>query len=292
MSQDIPGPTGVVRRRRRLSDEQTEQRMLQAALAMVNDAGLTVSLDHISFEDVIRDAGVSRSAVYRRWPYKDLFFSDLLKELARGSSPAIAGDNLEASRSIRRIILDHLDWLKEPELRRALVAEVLRQGVLSEFEIFQESAAWRTYFALHATFLSLSDGDLRNDVRSALTTSEQDLTTRMAAAYEWIAGLIGLRLRPELDASFETVVNLANAVIRGLVIMAPSSPDIATQRIRANPFGAPEPAEWSRPALGVAGIVLTFLESDPAVEWDDKRMAQVRQSLESHDWPRRDRAVG
>jgi hypothetical protein len=56
--------------------------MLKAAVAMVNRTGLTVSLDHISFEDVIRDADVSCSAVYRRWPYKDLFFSDLVKELA------------------------------------------------------------------------------------------------------------------------------------------------------------------------------------------------------------------
>jgi AcrR family transcriptional regulator len=50
---------------------------------MVNRTGLTVSLDHISLEQVIRDAGVSRSAAYRRWPYKDLFFSDLVKQLAK-----------------------------------------------------------------------------------------------------------------------------------------------------------------------------------------------------------------
>ena len=98
MTQDASAPTGLTRRRRRLSDEETEQRMLQAALAMVNQAGLTVSLDHISFEDVIRDAGVSRSAVYRRWPYKDLFFSDLLRELARGSSPAIVTGNPDGDR--------------------------------------------------------------------------------------------------------------------------------------------------------------------------------------------------
>jgi len=47
--------------------------MLQAAVAMINRDGLTVSLDHLSFEEVIRDADVSRSAVYRRWPYKQPF---------------------------------------------------------------------------------------------------------------------------------------------------------------------------------------------------------------------------
>ena len=79
-------PTGLARRGRRLSDQETEQRMLQAAVAMVHRTGLTVSLEHISFEDVIRDADVSRSAVYRRWPYKDLFFSDLVKELAKDAT--------------------------------------------------------------------------------------------------------------------------------------------------------------------------------------------------------------
>jgi AcrR family transcriptional regulator len=52
--------------------------MLDAAGAMIGRTGLTVSLEHLSFEDVIHQAGVARSAVYRRWPYKDLFFSDLL----------------------------------------------------------------------------------------------------------------------------------------------------------------------------------------------------------------------
>ena len=35
---------------------------------------------------VIRDADVSRSSAYRRWPYKDLFFSDLLRELAKAAA--------------------------------------------------------------------------------------------------------------------------------------------------------------------------------------------------------------
>ena len=70
--------------------------MLQAAARMVSSAGLTVSLDHISLEDVIRTADVSRSTVYRRWPHKDLFFSDLVKELARTATPTILADESRA----------------------------------------------------------------------------------------------------------------------------------------------------------------------------------------------------
>lgn len=258
--------------------------MLLAAMAMVNEAGLTVSLDHISFEDVIREAGVSRSAVYRRWPYKDLFFSDLLVELAGDASPAIVGDNPEAVQAINRILLDRLDWLAEPGLRRALAAEALRQGAQNEFETFHNSPAWRTYFALNATFRSLPGGDLRDQVQTALTTSEQALVPRVAMAYERVTGLIGLRLRPELNITFETIASLASATIRGLVLTAPANPDIATQRFIANPFGAPEPAEWSQPALGMASVVLTFLEPDPTIEWNDARIAAVRELLTAGEW--------
>ena len=283
MTQDASAPTGLTRRRRRLSDEETEQRMLQAALAMVNQAGLTVSLEHISFEDVIRDAGVSRSAVYRRWPYKDLFFSDLLRELARGASPAIVTANPEAIDAVRRTILGHLDWLETPAYRRALAAEVLRQGALNEFEAFRGSAEWRTYFALNATFLSLPDSDLRREVQSALAESEQGLLSRVAASYERVTTLIGLRLRPELGATFETIAYLANATIRGLVIMAPTAPGVAAGRVLTI-LGAPEPAEWSQPALGIASIAMTFIEPDPAIEWTDEHTAAVRAALMSADW--------
>src|SRR6266566_4938721 len=164
-------PTGLARRRRRLSDRETEQRMLGAAVHMVNRTGLAVSLDNIGLEDVIREAGVSRSAVYRLWPYKDLFISDLVKQLAKSATPTIVGDELAM---IRRIAADHPDWLETPGLRRRLVVELLRQLSLLDFQALYESAGWRTYLALHATFMSLADGELREQVRLALARAEAD----------------------------------------------------------------------------------------------------------------------
>jgi len=270
-------PTGLARRGRRLPDQETEQRMLQAAVAMVHRTGLTVSLDHISFEDVIRDADVSRSAVYRRWPYKDLFFSDLVKELAKEAAPAtIAGDELEL---IRRIVAGHLDWLETPELRRGLVIELFRQLALLDFQALCESAEWRTYIALHATFMSLADGQLREQVQAALARSEQARTARVAKAWEQLAGLFGYRLRPGSGATFETIATLLDATMRGLVIMALSAPGIAAHRAQANPFGAAGTDEWSLPAMGLASIASAFLDPDPAIEWDDKRLTSVRQAL-------------
>ena len=273
---DPAPPTGLARRGRRLSDQETEQRMLRAAVAMVSRTGLTVSLDHISFEDIIRDAGVSRSAVYRRWPYKDLFFSDLVRQLAKDATPAIVEDELEL---MRQIAVSRPDWLETPELRRRLLLELFRQLSLLDFQAMLGSPGWRTYLALHATFMSLADGDLRDQVQAALNQSEQAHNARIAQAWRQLTALFGYRLRPESGITFEALATLLSATMRGLVVMALSAPDVAGQRIEARPFGADARGRWSLPALGLAGLASAFLEPDPAVEWDAGRIAAVRQAL-------------
>ncbi|MGW3492128.1 hypothetical protein [Streptomyces sp. NPDC001020] len=274
-------PTGLPRRRRRLTDAETAQRMLDTAMAMIDATGLTVSLDHISFEDVIRDAGVARSAVYRRWPYKDLFFSDLLKAIAATAPAAIGTDGTVAEDAVRRLALDRLDQFRTAEGRRALLVELLRQGALRDFEAMRASTQWRTYIALHATFLSLADGELRTQVQAALATAESELINGIARSYEQLATLLGLRLFPELNTNFEELAAQVSATMRGFVITARSLPGLAERRLRTGPLGADETAEWSQPALGVVAAALSFLEPDPRVEWDEERLARVRRTLEA-----------
>jgi AcrR family transcriptional regulator len=256
--------------------------MLDAAMAMVNRAGLTVSLDHLSFEDIIREAGVSRSAVYRHWPYKDLFFSDLVIELARGATPPIAAQELAL---IGQILAERQDWLATAELRHHLIIELFRQLALFDFEAVYGSAAWRTYLALHATFLSLADGELRDQVQAALADSERHRARQIATAWQRLAGLFGYRLRPELAITYEDVATLLTASLRGLVIQSLSDPGIAGRRVLARPPGAAAEEPWSLPALGLASIASACLEPDPAVEWTKDHLARVRQELSQLELP-------
>ena len=254
--------------------------MLHAATEIIDVSGLTVSLDHISFEDVIQRAAVSRSAAYRRWPYKDLFFSDLLKELAKAARPAaVAGFDTTVA-LLRDTALAGLDGLETPEGRDNLLLELIRLGALNDFETMFGSTEWHTYLALHATFLSIADDDLRHDLQTALAQSERAFITRVAKGWEQLAGIFGYRLRAELDATFETVATLASATLRGLVIMALSTPDLVSQRLNARPFGAADVREWSHAGLIAASIAFTFLEADPNIEWNNERRAGVRQALE------------
>jgi AcrR family transcriptional regulator len=225
---DPLAPTGLARRARRLPEDETERRMLRAALAMVNRAGLTVSLEHISFEEVIREADVSRSSAYRRWPHKDLFFSDLVLEVARNPAPGIFADEVDL---IRRIIA----------------------------------------------------GGLRSQVQAALARAEQDHLSRVARAWQLLAGLLGFRLRQETGGTFETLAALVTATMRGLVMTALTVPDIAGHRTTAQPFGTPEAGEWSLPALGLGAIAIACLEPDPDFTWDEARATAIRAALTAPD---------
>jgi len=272
----LQAPTGLARRARRLSDQETERRMLRAAVRMISGTGLTVSLDHISLEEVIREADVARSTVYRRWPHKDLFFSDLVRELARTATPTLLA---EEQQLISRIVARRPDWLETAELRQALVAELFRELSLLDFEALSASPGWRTYVALHAAFMSLTDGELRRQVQAALGQSEREHLARVAAAWEYLTGLLGYRLRPGLGATFADLAALLDATMRGLVTMADSLPELVSQRAAGAAFGDAGPAAWSLPAVGLAGIAYAFVEPDPAVVWDAERIAAVRRRL-------------
>jgi len=252
--------------------------MLRAAIDMINRTGLTVSLDHIRFEDVIRDADVARSTAYRHWPYKDLFFSDLVKELARSASPAIIADEISL---IKQVLSEHPDWLETPQLRHSLILELIRQLALLDFQSILASPAWRTYLALHATFSGLSNGELRDQVQAALAHAEAGHVTLVARAWNQIAGLFGYRLRPELATSFEPLATLLTATMRGLVITALSTPAVATHLTVASPSGAAGKDPWSLPAIGMASIAMAFLEPDPTAEWDDQRLAEIHRALDA-----------
>jgi AcrR family transcriptional regulator len=282
MGDESRTPTGLARRHRRLTDEQTRARMLAAATEMISTTGLTVGMDHISFEEVIRAAGVSRSSAYRHWPYKDLFFSDLVRQLAQASSPAILRDEVGL---IRRVIGEHLAWLGSAKTRQHLVLELIRELAALDLRSMLASPGWRTYLALHATFTGLADGDLREQIRDALAQSEAARTAQVATAWRQFATLLGYRLRPEAPGGFDTLATLLAATLRGLVITALSTPDISSQQPMARPFGAADDQPWSLPAIAAASIAMAFLEPDPEAEWDDERVAAIHRALDEWTAP-------
>ncbi|GAA3800730.1 TetR/AcrR family transcriptional regulator [Cellulomonas soli] len=266
-------------RRPRMSDADTRSRMLSAAVDLLAERGVTVGLDGLALEDVIRHADVSRTSAYRRWPTRDAFHADVLLEVARGTDlPGIGA----------RVVAEAEAVLEEPWVdlgtvagRHELFVELMRLSFQADLEGVLASPQFGAYLALRAAFASVPEPDLRDELAAELQVSERRTLARGAAILAGAARLLGLRLVAPLDApdGYTVVARAVSAMTTGSVIAAQVDPALVHATQQLAPFGVARTAAWSVPTFTLTGLVLGHLEPDPgsaALDADDVRRALLR----------------
>lgn len=252
-------------RRPRMSEAQTREAALRTAVEAIREDGLAVSLEHLSMEDVIREAGVSRTAFYRLWPLKDQFIGDLIVELAKDAIPVQNTRGADATQQLSAILLPRMDALKDERVRWQTARELITEAAISDFVRTAETVTqWRTYFALVTFVMSLPEGDARDAARREIGRSEARYRARLVSNFQMIAGIFAVRLRTESGVTFDEIVELVIATVRGLVLRSQ--------------VGEP-PMDHSLVALSMTAIITCYFENDPAVVWDDDRMNRLRAML-------------
>ena len=261
-----PTDKGASPSRRRGPDPELKRQLIHAAQQMVTETGgLRVSLDPLNLDDVCRRAGVSRSSAYRIWASRDAFYQDVLRELAGPSWAGTAAFDQETIELAGSIVAANLDKLSTEAQRRTLLREVVRAAAGRNFEAIKDSTDWRTYVALTATLMTLGQENhqVRDEVQTALSTSESTFIGKMATFYEDMAGVLGVRMKVQ-GADWSTLAAVGAAVVEGLALRQIISPEVVdTPVIVDEPDG---PKEWSVAALGFMAIVETWTELDPAYE--------------------------
>ncbi len=279
-------PFGRKYRSGRLSDEQTAKRMLEVATDQVyrEHEGLPVSFDSLKFEDIIADAGVARSAVYRRWPTKNHFYADLLRELSGHNRPAIGAFDENTVQLTIRLIRENFDEFREPESRHAWVVELCRQGALQNYSAIAGSVEWNVYITITATLSTLpTQSPLREDLQHGLLESEKNFYTKMGYFYQNLMDLFGYRLIADLaDITPEVVAQLGAAIVEGLAVNTIADPNVANLRFKADPFSTGRMEQWSLPGLGFTSVVLSFVEPDPQspTHWNDEETVRRQEKFE------------
>ncbi len=262
--------------------------MLDAAVGMITEQGLTVSLDHIRLDEVVEAADVARTSAYRRWPYKDLFIADLLIELAQASRLGTGWGTTDT------LIVETLSGLlprppkADPDQDRLdVLVEVLRVSAQADVEAVLASPDWRTHIALQATLLGLPDGELRSAVGANLRAAEERFGATRADAFRRLAALWGYR---PVDAGtneggsgaldgFAQLALALTSTMTGLVIRASSEPGLLEPRWHLAPFGTSERTTWSAPALALVRVVMSHLEPQPVSDWGDHRLEAAIEEL-------------
>lgn len=254
--------------------------MLDAALARIEAQGMTVSLADVGMEAVIAEAGVSRATAYRRWPSREAFLADVLVETVRRTSliPETEQDLVR----LLEVVDDHRAGLGSEQGRRDLVVEALRVSVDLDVRRIVASPRWRTFVSLAATYQGLPEGAVREAVGSALAEAEEAFVARRAEIYANLVGLIGYRLAPPLqgDDGFRALSGATGAMMTGVVLRALPRPAWLDERHTARLLGASREAPWSEPERLLVGLLLSHLEPDPDLAWDDATIEGLLTRLE------------
>lgn len=235
---------------------------MTTAVAMLDRTGLTVSLEHLNLEELIRASGVPRSAFYRLWPAKDKFFSDLLVELATSSESNDAMFYPGTQDVAYGIIAHYQHLLATHPGRVAVLREVARVATRVNFEHFSESVSWRSHVTLVASASSLADATHRARVASALQETERRFIERTAEFYGSALSGLGFSFYP--GASAELLAGLGAAVVEGMAQRRLVNPELA-DTIILKPGIDGEPVEWHPAAIGFWGVLegLVDLETSP-----------------------------
>ena len=247
-------------KRQRLSAEELRDRMLDTAKSMIADAGgLTVSLAHLSMEEIIRAAGVPRSSVYREWAAREDFYVDLMVELSVDDGPA---DKVfdQATLDTAFAVLDSLsERLRDPQARWPVAREMIRRAVARNVEAVTVSPAWRTVASMTAMMTSLDETGQRV-VRDAISRVEGQQLTAIVAFLAGVIPRLGMRMKRGFTV--EQLAVCASSVVSGMVRRSLSSPEVVSTTV---PYpGAEEvDVEWPLTGLAYLAIVEFMVEIDP-----------------------------
>jgi AcrR family transcriptional regulator len=246
-------------------------RIVDAAVARLHEQGITVALDGISLEEAIAASGVSRATGYRRWPNRAEFLREVLVRVVRAAQ--LEPEGHEELDAIRTMVTAQRDGFSTATGRRTVAIEGLRIAADADYRRLATSREWRDYLALRATCDGLRDRELRDTLTGELRTAEREFARHRAAVYSQLPRLLGYRLVPPLtgELGFTVMAETMGALMTGLVVRA--AVEETTPSFRGRAFGSSIESEWTTASYSLVAALVAYLEPDPAVEWDDERVA-------------------
>jgi AcrR family transcriptional regulator len=255
-------------RRQRMSLQEVERRVIAKAreLLIGQQGGLTVSLEHVNLEVIIAAAGVPRSSAHRRWPTKDEFVVDFLCDVAGPHWAGTAAFDPETIRVAVRTAQENAELLgSAPDAatlarnRRKLLREVVRVAARQNFNAILSSSEWRTYVALTATVVSMSDTAAQARIQQNLRLSENTFIDRMTTFYSNMASF--LAFKPRSPYTFRHLAAAGAAIVEGLALRHLLGIEVVDAPLHL-PDDDGGGTEWALAAAGFLAVLDSMTEMD------------------------------
>ncbi len=249
--------------RKRLPQPELRRRILDAGQDLLASGGLTVGLQHLNMEQLIRRVGLPRSSVFAAFGGKEELVTELMVHALRnpggGTSVGFSNATVETAMSV---LAAHADRMRDaagdpdPAGQEAVLAELVRRVLQVNIEDTTTSTQWQTYMALSVSVRSLPPGR-RERVREALQEADARFIDEMAGVYRHVLSAVGRR--PREGYTIQRIATICASLIEGLVARRLiGSADAAAVVTRPGLDG--EPVEWPIGAVAFFALLQDMTE--------------------------------
>lgn len=250
--------------------------MLDAGQQLVIEAGgLHPGLTHIGFEEVIRQAQVTRSSAYRIWSSKEDYYSELLLALAARFDRSNLGFEKELAAIAIGEIAARIASLTTEQGRHDLLLDICRKSGSAYYLRATTSIEWRNYTVLNSRLVAMDDATYEA-IKQQSAPTNHEFDAKMASLIVQLMLALGLKLRSGVPSP-DVVLQLAGSTVDGLVLRGLSVPDQVNLTVEGAFHGQSGSAVWTLPGLAFASTTLSLVEPDP--EWDNGRIPMIRTML-------------
>ena len=257
----------VSKSRRRLSAEETRERLIDAGLDALAKTGLSIGLDAVTLDNAVRDAGVSRSSAYAVWssPDEELSPQSAFQRAVLKQAVVERKETIARTHSTALEVIERMGGNVSPA---QLFRELARVTGGVNARAVADSRSWQLVVGLRSVLNSAPAGARDQELSDWISESERlyrDETIR--EVYEPVAELLGLRPRAEFgDAAWHLGEIAAAALAEGLAPRYFMDTVSYLEGIdRVSPDGEDE--KWSLFSVVFESIVLTFFEPIDPEGW-------------------------
>jgi AcrR family transcriptional regulator len=207
---------------------EVRERVLAEAESLLSETGLTVSVEHLNMEELIRRANVPRASVFREFGDRESLFTDLMLRMIKPDDARGAAFDEETITISRQIAEAHDDLLGTETGRKAVFYEAVRLGAEQNFHAICESPYWKTYMSLSMSLPSMLP-ERRVKVVENLRTVEERFISVMASYYDGLMLKLGRRAKEGITT--RQIAAAGSAAVEGLAQRRLVNPELVEERV-------------------------------------------------------------
>lgn len=227
----------------------------------VRRRGMSLSVSHLVFEEVIRDAGVSRAAAFRIWPQRELFDIEVLDHVVAAIHSLAAREVLAVGARFFEQFASgppgdlgaHLGTFNE-------LITALDQGLM-------RSSEYRLHLVARTWVLPDNDRDpeTRQRIVDMVTRSDIEQVDTFGEFVAILLDAAGFRVRPSVEGGVRTLVYLLIAILEGVSLRQMVEDPRREALVSGQELGGDvRPDRISLAGAGAAAIIASMIEPKPA----------------------------